>query len=121
MSLPFNLQKLPPEALDVLRYMGKKGSSATSDDLEAGTGIAARSIGKAIRRLVNYDYISLGADGGYQLTSDGQIAIKQIADYDIATSGAQTIAHVERKIQRRLTVVMPRACVAGKATDLFIG
>jgi hypothetical protein len=121
MSLPFNLQKLPPEALDVLRYMGKTATSATTDQLEDGTGIAARTIGKAIRRLVNYDYISLGVDGGYQLTSDGQIAVKQIAEYDAETGNAPAVAKTEFKVQRRLTVVMPRSLVAGKSTDLYIG
>ncbi len=121
MSLPFNLQKLPPEALDVLRYLGKTSSSASSEELEDGTGIAARSIGKAIRRLVNYDYISLGVDGGYQLTTDGKIAVQQIAEYDAATGNAPSVAKQEVKFQRRLTVVMPNSFVAGKPTDLYIG
>lgn len=122
MSLPFNLQKLPPEALDVLRYLGQH-SSASVDELQQGTGIAARSIGKAIRRLVNYDYITMGADGTYQLTTDGTLAVQQIATADAAAPGspASTPKQETPPVERRLTVVTPRSLVAGNPSDLYIG
>jgi hypothetical protein len=122
MSLPFNLQKLPPEALDVLRYLGNT-SAATADDIESGTGIAARTIGKAIRRLVNYDYILLGASGAYQLTTDGTLAVKQLAEYDAAVAAAGGLPQKKEtpKVQRRLTVVLPRSLGAGRQTDIYIG
>src|SRR5581483_3075035 len=122
MSLPFNLQKLPPEALDVLRYLGQH-SSASVDELHQGTGIAARSIGKAIRRLVNYDYILLAGDGTYQLTTDGTMAVQQIAAADAAAP--DTAAGPPRQdtppVERHLTVVTPRSLVAGRPSDLYIG
>jgi hypothetical protein len=123
MSLPFHLQKLPAEALDVLRYLGKTSAAASPDAMEAGTKLPARTIGKAIRRLVNYDYIVLGANGAYQLTTDGKIAVQQIAEHD--SGGGQARAGDQKKemrnVQRRLAIVLPRTLVAGQATDLYIG
>ncbi len=121
MSLPFNLQKLPSEALDVLRYLGK-APAGNADEIQAGTGLSGRTVGRAVRRLVNYDYIALGADGRYQLTTDGKIAVQQIADHD-AGAGAQPDQQKKSspQVQRRLAVVLPRTLVAGRPADLYIG
>jgi hypothetical protein len=122
MSLPYQLQKLPSEALDVLRYLGKT-SAGNLDELAAGMKLAGRTVGKAIRRLVNYDYIALGADGRYQLTTDGKIAVQQIAEHDAASAGgdAGTPQQETPKVQRRLAVVLPRRVSAGRPADLYIG
>ncbi len=122
MSLPYHLKKLPPEALDLLRYLGK-ASAGNPDELQAGTKLPGRTIGKAIRRLVNYDYIALGADGRYQLTTDGKIAVQQIADHDSAGAGGDASKQTQEapKVQRRLAVVLPRTLVAGRPADLYIG
>src|SRR5438132_8718344 len=123
MSLPFHLQKLPAEALDVLRYLGQTSTAASTDELEAGTKLPARSIGKAIRRLVNYDYIVLGASGAYQLTTDGKIAVQQIAEHDAGAGRSQASRQTQAasNVQRRLAIVLPRTLVAGQATDVYIG
>src|SRR6478672_2165841 len=87
MSLPFNLQKLPPEALDVLRFLGKTAGGATTEAIEDGTGLASRPVGKAIRRLVTADYISLSFQG-YELTTDGKVAVQELIAFDSASGGA---------------------------------
>src|SRR4051794_16867573 len=122
MSLPYQLQKLPPEALDVLRYLGN-APAGNADELAAGTKLAGRVIGKAIRRLVNYDYIALGADAKYQLTTDGKIAVQQIAEHDAASArgGMDKPQQDTPKVPRRLAVVLPRTLVAGRPADLYIG
>ncbi len=120
MSLPYNLQKLPPEALDVLRYLGKT-PTASADALQMGTRHAPRTIGKAIRRLVNYDYIVLGLDGSYQLTTDGKLAVQQIAEYDAAGPDTGHKRKETQNFQRRLAVVLPRVLPPGRPTDLYIG
>jgi hypothetical protein len=122
MPLPFQLQKLPPEALDMLRYMGKVNTPVTPDDMEQGGGMSARLVGKAIRRLVNYDYIRMGATGAYELTTDGEIAVQQIAEADTEAGNQPTQkGSTVQGSQRRLTVVMPRSVAAGRATDLYFG
>jgi hypothetical protein len=120
MSLPYNLQKLPPEAIEVLRYMGTV-PSANADTMHDGTGLAQRTVGKVIRRLVTLDYIHVGASGDYELTTDGKIAVKQIAEYDTAVGNKKEEKPKATTFPRRLTVVMPRQIVTGKATDLYIG
>jgi hypothetical protein len=120
MSLPYNLQKLPPEAIDVLRYMSTV-PSANADTMHDGTGLAQRTVGKVIRRLVTLDYIHVAASGDYELTTDGKIAVKQIAEYDSAVGNKKEEKAKTATFPRRLTVVMPRQTVAGKAADLYIG
>jgi hypothetical protein len=130
MPLPFSLQKLPPEALNALRYLGKV-SVATADDLGAGAGLGSRLVGKAIRRLVNAGYIFLAPDDSYQLTTDGRLATQQIAEYDQETAGSGSSqpapepvvpqAQAPVPVQRHLSVVMPRRLAAGRTSDLYVG
>src|SRR5579885_3514450 len=83
MTLPFNLQKLPPEALDTLRYMGKTARPVQPEEIEEGASLSYRLVGKAIRRLINGDYIQIDiSNGSYHLTTDGEEAVKQLVAYD---------------------------------------
>jgi hypothetical protein len=120
MSMPFHLQRLPPEALDVLRYLSKNGP-ASAYDLETKTDLSTRLIGKAIRRLVNFDYIELRS-GVYQLTSDGNIAAQDLSAFEgNAPQSNQPVREVSKKVQRHLSVVMPRLFGVGQPANLFIG
>ena len=121
MSLPFNLQKLPPEALDTLRFMGKVSNAVQPNEIEEGAKLSYRLVGKAIRRLINGDYIQIDiSNGSYQLTTDGKLAVQQLAEFD-AAGGAGVKAAPAAIAQRRLTVVMPQSVVAGRTNDLYIG
>lgn len=122
MSLPFNLQKLPPEALDTLRYMGKVSKQVLPNEIEDGANLSYRLVGKAIRRLINADFIQIDISSGtYQLTTDGKIAVEQLAEYDAQAGSDSTKSAPVAAAQRRLTVVMPRAFAAGQANDLYFG
>ncbi|GAB4553811.1 MAG: hypothetical protein OHK0023_23240 [Anaerolineae bacterium] len=120
MELPFNLQRLPTEALDMLRLLGKQ-QSATAAEFERSTGLSARVVGKAIRRMVNLDVIEL-SEGRYRLTTDGTVMVRQLADYDAAMAGQPTHAdQMMVRVARRLTVVSPRIILPSAPTDIFIG
>jgi hypothetical protein len=123
MTLPFNLQKLPSEALDTLRYMGKIARPVQPEDIEGGANLSYRLVGKAIRRLINVDYIQIDiSNGSYQLTTDGNLAVKQLAEYDAQTGGNSSAKAAPAMVAaRRLTVVIPRGFVMGQANDLFFG
>jgi predicted transcriptional regulator len=123
MSLPFNLQKLPPEALDTLRFMGKVSNAVQPNEIEEGAKLSYRLVGKAIRRLINGDYIQIDINNGtYQLTTDGKLAVQQLAEYDAQNAeGDATINAPTAIAQRRLTVVMPQSFAAGRANDLYFG
>ncbi len=140
MSLPFNLQKLPAEAITVLRFLGTRNAAATAQEMDAGLDIGQRSVGRAIRRLVNYSLIQMDFNGAYQLTNDGRRAHQQVIEADFASSGttadsatfasatnatatakSSVSATKTARLKRRLTVVMPPAVVSGQPTPLYIG
>jgi hypothetical protein len=121
MALPFNLQRLPPEAISLLRFLGKRNAPATIRELEAGIPEESpRSILRAIRRLINFSLIQMDIDGAYLLTSDGKRAFQQLLTEEAAGSSVEAVT-VSRKISRRLTVVVPGSIIAGKPVPIFIG
>jgi hypothetical protein len=120
MVMPYNLQRLLPEALAVLRFLRTR-AAASAEELEAGTGLSNRAVGRAIRRLVNFDQIEMH-DRAYHLTTDGKITAHQLAEYEAtptAESGASETA--SSVIIRRLAVVLPRAFAANVPTAMYIG
>src|SRR5260221_7975370 len=121
MSLPFNLQKLTPEALDTLRFMGKVSGQVLPEDIENGANLSYRLVGKAIRRLINADYIQIDiSSGSYQLTTDGKIAFQQLTEYDAATAGKNNPKTPPASAaQRRPKLVRPRSFIPRRSTYLF--
>ncbi|MFN7209155.1 MAG: hypothetical protein ACK4P1_02025 [Aggregatilineales bacterium] len=120
MELPFTLQRLTPEALEVLRFLHKRRASADAIEIEQGAQLSERLVRRAIRRLVNYRLIQFARDK-YELTSDGEIAAHQLAEYDAAMATNSGGRAEPPRVPRRLTVVMPRALSANAPTDLFVG
>jgi hypothetical protein len=82
MSLPADLQKLPPQALDVLRILDGRESGLDTEAILSGTGLSERAFGKAIRRLVTRYYVTMPRDGVYALTKTGRVAVEEIHAYD---------------------------------------
>lgn len=119
MALPFHLEKLPPEAHLLLRYM-LTHSPLTSVAME-NAGLSARSVGKAIRRLINAYYLELhGLE--YGLTTNGRIAARQLVEYEAAKAG-QPLEQGSQVLtaKRRIIVVTPRTFVTERAVDLYVG
>jgi len=122
MPLPFNLQRLPSEALDLLRFMGKTPGSISTDYMEEHSGLSARLIGKSIRRLINYDYIIMNVRDEYELTTEGKVAVQELAVHDAGANSDETLrTRPGQVIQRRLTVVIPRSFVVNRPTDMYFG
>ena len=121
MSLSFNLQRLPPEAISVLRFLGNRGAAASSHDMESGLDIGARAVGRAIRRLVNYSLIQMDFNGAYQLTTDGRRAYQQLADKEVRSASSTPAARSVSQITRRLTIVLPHVASDAQPVTLFIG
>lgn len=83
MSLPPDLQKLPPQALDVIRYLSTQEGSVHIDAILDKTGLSERSFGKAIRRLVTGYYVDMPEPGCYALSvRKGLPAAEQLRAYD---------------------------------------
>jgi hypothetical protein len=123
MNMPYSLQRLPAEALEVLRFLARLQESASPGQIEAGTGLSNRMVLRAIRRLVTGGQIEL-LENGYCLTTDGKVAAQQLRDHDAAAiaaaSGSASLTS-PRTIARRLVVVLPRSGLVGLPATLFFG
>jgi hypothetical protein len=120
MSLPSQLQKLLPEMLDVLRFLGARETAARTADIEAGLGMSERVVLKSIRRLINFNLIQFDDVKGYSCTSEGKIAYAALLEIDKAPKDTSQQAS-DPKILRRLTAVTPAALIPGQPTAFFIG
>ncbi|MBN1287939.1 MAG: hypothetical protein JXB47_21250 [Anaerolineae bacterium] len=81
-----------------------------------------RAFGKAIRRLVTRNYLSMDLDGAYRLTPEGIKAAKIIARVDELNPRARKAAgEAEDTVSRRLTVVVPRLLGVGSPAQLYAG
>jgi hypothetical protein len=119
MVLPYHLDRLPPEAHTVLRYL-HTANTATALELE-NAGLSTRGVGKAIRRLINAHYLDL-KDKSYSLTKAGKSAAQELITFYAANDG-QGEAERAKKLfaERKVVVVAPRNFVAEQPVDLFIG
>lgn len=88
MSLSIEIQRLLPQALDVIRYLATRENGASIEEMVEGTGLSERVLGKAIRRLVTRYYVEMPAQGFYRLTTRGKQAAGEITDFDGATPSA---------------------------------
>ncbi|MEW6577825.1 MAG: hypothetical protein AB1435_01390 [Chloroflexota bacterium] len=101
MSVPPDLQKLPSQALDVLRYLAaREDGTASADAIMAGAGLSAIGLGKGIRRLVTGRYVAMTAPGTYALTALGREAAEALLPAEPAPAPASS--HT-----RRLSVFAP--------------
>ena len=80
--LPMDLQKLPPQALDVIRFLSTHGEQGTVDEIVEGTGLTKRGFRKAIRRLVTRFYVDMPQQDFYVLTRQGREAADDLRAYD---------------------------------------
>ena len=83
MELPYSLQTLPPEAVDILRYYASISTDAAhADAIVDGAGLSERGFGKGIRRLVTKNYLVMSSDQVYRLTEQGRRLIDELQGYD---------------------------------------
>ncbi len=122
-TLPQELQKLPPQALDVIRCLGKHPDGAWVDDILDGTGLSERGFGKAIRSLVTRYYAEMPEQGFYRLTALGQQAVEDLRLFDGEESPAAPNPELASKLThvRQLAVVGPKELIAGTETLLRVG
>lgn len=127
MDMPLNLQSLPPEALDVLRFFGATGqTSAHADEITDRADLSDRAFGKAIRRLVTKGYLIMDGDQIYRMSDSGKRAVADLLEYDLVTppeararAGAESAG--SHPALRRLVLVAPRRLKAGAAAAVQVG
>lgn len=127
-QLPFELQKLPPQALDVLRFFISNDNDPSDDlDIMEGADLSERSFSKAIKRLVTKKFAEMDSMRRYTLTDKGVDLMQELAKYDESTgtrSEPKTPAPEPtpaEPVQRRLTLVLAEPLVAGKETQIYLG
>jgi predicted transcriptional regulator len=121
MDIPYSLQTLPPEAVDILRYYTRlNADSAHSDSIVEGAGLTDRGFGKGIRRLVTKNYVVMSSDQVYRLTDPGRRVIEELKAFegDAPQKPAKTEA---RFVRRHLVLVVPRALPAGESVEIALG
>lgn len=126
MDLSSELNKLLPEALDILRYFGKRGSApAHADDITEGAGLTERSFGKGIRRLVTKMFLTLDGDQIYRVTERGKPLIAELLEFDLMAppeaKARMGYSDEPRFVRRRALLVTPRRLVAGQPTNIYVG
>jgi hypothetical protein len=132
-----DLQKLPPQALDVLRYLDTHDDQGTVDEIMEGTGLSERGSRKAIRRLVTRYYADMPDQDFYRLTEKGKEAAGELRVYDgenvpaalDAPSTAPTAQAADEETPaadvprhaRRMSVLVPKELVIRSAVTLRAG
>jgi hypothetical protein len=123
-ELPFHLRALPPEALDVLRFFGTLNDPlAYSDEIMEGVRLSERMFGKVIRRLVTKGYLAMDGDQAYRLSDEGQESVLVLREYDAAApvSSGPAKRGPNKKVARRMVIVMPRTLRASQSAEVTIG
>jgi DNA-binding MarR family transcriptional regulator len=132
-----DLQKLPPQALDVIRYLDTHDDQGTVDEIIEGTGLSERGLRKAIRRLVTRYYADMPDQDFYRLTEKGKEAAGELRVYDSedvpaavdapsAVPAAQAASEEapaadDPRHVRRMSVLVPKELVIRSAVTLRAG
>lgn len=126
MSLPFELTKLPSNALDIIRYLGSLDSYAAFDvHISEALDLSERGFGKAIRRLVTQEYVEMQIDGTYILTQRGLDAAETLEAHDAEARHDSFDEDVIEDVPdhaavRRLLVVYPKTLPVGGTAYVFV-
>ena len=130
-QLPFELQKLPPQALDVLRFFIANDNEPADDvDIMDGANLSERSFSKAIKRLVTKKFAEMDVMRRYTLTDKGVDLMHELARYDAESDSdtpdtddtpKKTAPASADPVERRLTLVLAEPLVAGESAQIFLG
>ena len=121
MDMPYSLQTLPPEAIDILRYYTRlNADSAHSDSIVEGAGLTDRGFGKGIRRLVTKNYVVMSSDQVYRVTDQGRRVIAELKAFDGDTPQKNAKSEA-RFVRRHLVLVTPRVLPASESVEIALG
>lgn len=120
-----DLQRLPSQALTVIRYLAGR-ESAAADKITGATGLSERAFGKAIRALITRRFAEMSQPGVYRLSARGREALETIdgggnglddpASVADAPAAAPAASH-----ERQLSVLVAREWVRHLPARLMIG
>lgn len=121
-DMPFHLQTLPPEALDILRFFGKTDTTATyhADAIIEGGGLSERGFGKGLRRLINKKQLVMTDESVYKLTDLGRKSVAELIEWDM-TAPERGKTREPRFVMRRVIAAAPRMLLSGQPVYLIVG
>ncbi|MEP7293398.1 MAG: hypothetical protein ABI835_16560 [Chloroflexota bacterium] len=121
-NMPYSLQTLPPEAVDILRYYAQQGADlAHTDSIIDGTGLSERGFGKGIRRLVTKNYLAMSNDQVYRLTDGGRRVIEELKTLGTDLPTTSSARAEARFVRRHLVLVTPNTLTAGQPAEVVLG
>lgn len=125
MTISSDLERLPPQAVTVLRCLAAQGGRPVSvEAIAADTGLSAVGVGKGIRPLVTRRYATMTQPGHYMLTPAGQQAARGLAQIPPVDAAEQPPAQVQRAGRvhiRRLSALAPCELSLNMPSSLRVG
>ena len=123
MSIPSDLDRLPPQAVTVLRYLATRGNAEVSPaEIMQNTGLSNVGIGKGIRPLVTRRYITMTQSGHYTLTPRGQEIAQELLESSQPEAAPPSQAEsVTRGHMRRLSAFTPCELLLDTPSLLQVG
>lgn len=121
--LPDDLERLPPQALEVIRFLAGQPDGASTEAIISGAGISERACGKALRRLVTRYYVSMPAQGFYRLTPTGHEAAALLGPPISSAEPERAPEDPPEPVRqvRRLSAFLPRELVQHMPTQVRVG
>lgn len=117
-----DLQRLPPQALPVIRYLAGRERAGASE-ITGETGLSDRAFGKAIRALITRRLAEMPSPGVYRLSERGREALAAVEPdgaRDQAPESEQGAAP-EAATARRLSVLVAQEWVRHLPAKLMVG
>ncbi len=120
-EMPYSLQTLPTEAIDILRYYASVSADiAHADDIVEGAGLSERGFGKGIRRLVTKNYIAMSSDQVYRLTDAGKRVIGELREFDEVVPRTPPRSE-PRFVRRHLVLITPGLLPVEQSVQIALG
>lgn len=125
MTISSDLERLPPQAVTVLRCLAAQGGRPVSvEAIAADTGLSAVGVGKGIRPLVTRRYATMTQPGHYVLTPAGQEAARGLTQIPPVDAVEQPPAQTQRTGRvhiRRLSAFAPCELSLDTPSSLRVG
>lgn len=119
-----DLQKLPPQAISIIRFLAGCDGAATSE-IARHADLSERAFGKAIRALVTRRFAEMPQPGVYRLSARGREALDHLEPVPAAQPAPAPVNPAPLEIpataERRLSVLVAQEWVRHLPAKLMAG
>jgi hypothetical protein len=122
------LNKLPSQAIQILRFYLSQGTDPAYDyEIMDGTGLTERGFSKGIKRLITRQFAAMDVRRKYALTRKGEALMAEFKTHE-DSGGYKPIGASDDDgavgappVECRLTLVTPSPLIAGQNSQVFVG